>query len=93
MTITEFGKRAEHQNGYDREFHNWKIIDIHQIPPEIMENHEYSMKEESMDLETLKEKSGLSNKKWDKGIKGLRKNGIVNVVKTEDNIVVQQIEA
>ncbi|MFL0171628.1 hypothetical protein [Tenacibaculum maritimum] len=40
MTINEFEKRAEYQNGYDREFDNWKIIDIHQIPIEFMENHE-----------------------------------------------------
>ncbi|CAL2101698.1 conserved protein of unknown function [Tenacibaculum sp. 190130A14a] len=40
MTIKEFEKCAEYQNGYDREFDNWKIIDIHQIPTEFMENHE-----------------------------------------------------
>ncbi|AZJ33492.1 hypothetical protein SAMN05444344_0710 [Tenacibaculum mesophilum] len=40
MTIKEFEKRAEYQNGYDREFDNWKIINIHQIPDEFMENHE-----------------------------------------------------
>ena len=40
MKIIEFEKRAEYQNGYDREFDNWKIIDIHQIPTEFTENNE-----------------------------------------------------
>ncbi len=40
ITITEFEKRAEYQNGYDRVFDNWKIIDIHQIPTEFSENQE-----------------------------------------------------
>jgi len=40
MTIKEFEKRAEYQNGYDRVFDKWKIIDIHQIPTEFREYHE-----------------------------------------------------
>lgn len=32
MTLIEFESRARYQNGYDREFDDWKIIDIHQIP-------------------------------------------------------------
>ncbi|WP_378174110.1 hypothetical protein [Aquimarina sp. SS2-1] len=40
MTVTEFENRAKYQNGYDREFGDWKIIDIHQIPTELIENSE-----------------------------------------------------
>lgn len=36
-------------------------------------------KAEKMDLEELKEKTGLSNKKWDKGMKGLNKHGLAKV--------------
>ena len=34
---------------------------------------------EEIELDELKEKSGLSNKKWDKGMKGLNKLGIAKV--------------
>jgi len=37
------------------------------------------LKEESMELEELKKKSALSNKKWDKGIKGLSRQSLVKV--------------
>ena len=37
-----------------------------------------------MELSQLKEKSGLSNKGWDKAIKGLSKHGITKVEKAED---------
>jgi len=40
MTINEFEKRAEYQNGYDRKFDNWKVIDIHQVPTEFSKNDE-----------------------------------------------------
>jgi lysyl-tRNA synthetase class 2 len=36
-------------------------------------------KEEKMELNELKDKSGLSNKKWDKGMKGLNKLGLAKV--------------
>ncbi|MEX2380529.1 MAG: lysine--tRNA ligase, partial [Vicingaceae bacterium] len=36
-------------------------------------------KKEKMELNELKEKSGLSNKKWDKGMKGLNKHGLAKV--------------
>ncbi|NDV58126.1 hypothetical protein [Bacteroides sp. 519] len=32
MEIKEFEKRATYQGGYDRQFDEWKIIDVHQIP-------------------------------------------------------------
>ena len=42
----------------------------------------------SMALNDLKEKAGLSNKQWDKGIKALGKLGITKVTKTEDALLV-----
>jgi len=40
----------------------------------------------SMDLVTLKEKAGLSNKAWDKGIKALGKMGLVKVIRDGDSL-------
>jgi len=45
-----------------------------------------------IDLNTLKTQSGLSNKKWDKTIKGLTKLGIAKVSKTDDGLVVEVVE-
>ena len=39
-------------------------------------------------LDTLKEQSGLSNKKWDKTIKGLTKNKLATVAKTDEGLFV-----
>ncbi len=39
-------------------------------------------------LNELKEQSGLSNKKWDKTIKGLTKHGVAKVEKTEEGLLV-----
>ena len=39
-------------------------------------------------LETLKNQSGLSNKKWDKAIKGLTASKVAKVEKTDDNLIV-----
>jgi len=44
-----------------------------------------------IDLNTLKEQSGLSNKKWDKTIKGLTKLGVAKVTKTDDGLFVETI--
>jgi lysyl-tRNA synthetase class 2 len=41
-----------------------------------------------IDLNVLKEQSGLSNKKWDKAIKGLTKNKLAKVEKTEGGLFV-----
>jgi lysyl-tRNA synthetase class 2 len=41
-----------------------------------------------MDLNELKEQTGLSNKKWDKAIKGLTKTKLARVEKTEEGLVV-----
>ena len=49
-------------------------------------------KEKTMSLIDLKSKSGLSNKGWDKGIKGLAKHGLTKVTKTDDALVVELID-
>jgi lysyl-tRNA synthetase class 2 len=45
--------------------------------------------QKSMNLDDLKTQSGLSNKAWDKGIKGLAKHGLTKVTKTEDALIVE----
>ncbi|WP_106794949.1 lysine--tRNA ligase [Aquimarina sp. Aq78] len=49
-------------------------------------------KEKSMDLSALKNATGLSNKGWDKGIKGLSKLGLTKVTKTEDTLIIEVTE-
>lgn len=44
-----------------------------------------------IDLVELKTQSGLSNKKWDKTIKGLTKHGIAKVNKTDDGLFVEVV--
>ena len=44
-----------------------------------------------MDLNELKEQTGLSNKKWDKAIKGLTKNKLAKVEKTEEGLFVSLV--
>jgi lysyl-tRNA synthetase class 2 len=39
-------------------------------------------------LNSLKEQSGLSNKKWDKTIKGLTKHGVAQVEKTDEGLFI-----
>ena len=41
-----------------------------------------------IDLNSLKQQSGLSNKKWDAAIKGLTKNKLAKVTKTDDGLFV-----
>jgi lysyl-tRNA synthetase class 2 len=41
-----------------------------------------------IDLNELKGQTGLSNKKWDKAIKGLTKNKLARVEKTEEGLLV-----
>ena len=64
--------------------------------PELNENEKLVFdiltKEKSMPLDALKNQSGLSNKQWDNTIKNLRAHGLVNVVKTEENMLVEVIE-
>jgi lysyl-tRNA synthetase class 2 len=45
-------------------------------------------KENPIALASLKEQSGLSNKKWDKAIKGLTGKSIAEVKKTDDALTV-----
>ncbi|MCB0450726.1 MAG: lysine--tRNA ligase [Confluentibacter sp.] len=45
----------------------------------------------SISLNDLKSLSGLSNKAWDKGIKGLTKHKLANVTKTDDDLIVELI--
>ena len=42
-----------------------------------------------MDLDELKNLTGLSNKQWDKSIKSLVKQGLTKVVKTGDSLTVE----
>ncbi len=44
-----------------------------------------------IDLNELKEHTGLSNKKWDKAIKGLTKNKLARVEKTDAGLVVSLV--
>lgn len=46
-------------------------------------------KTEKIDLNELKTQSGLSNKKWDKTIKGLTKNKLAKVEKTTEGLFVE----
>ncbi|TCP21914.1 lysyl-tRNA synthetase class II [Tenacibaculum skagerrakense] len=46
-------------------------------------------KAEKIDLNELKAQSGLSNKKWDKTIKGLTKNNLAKVSKMEEGLFVE----
>ena len=43
-------------------------------------------------LNDLKTQSGLSNKKWDKTIKGLKKNNLAKVSKTDEGLFVEVVE-
>ncbi len=46
-------------------------------------------KAEKIELSELKSQSGLSNKKWDKTIKGLTKNNLAKVSKTDEGLFVE----
>ena len=45
----------------------------------------------TISLTDLKTQAGLSNKGWDKGIKGLTKQGLAKVYKTDDELVVKNL--
>jgi len=49
-------------------------------------------KENTMVLNDLKGQTGLSNKKWDKGIKGLTQKKIASVSKTNDQLLVSLLK-
>jgi lysyl-tRNA synthetase class 2 len=44
-----------------------------------------------IELNTLKEQSGLSNKKWDKTIKGLTKHSVAKVNKTDEGLFIEVV--
>jgi lysyl-tRNA synthetase class 2 len=44
-----------------------------------------------VDLNDLKAQTGLSNKKWDKAIKGLTKNKLAKVEKTDEGLFVSLV--
>jgi lysyl-tRNA synthetase class 2 len=44
-----------------------------------------------MDLNELKGQTGLSNKKWDKAIKGITKNKLARVEKTDAGLFVSLV--
>jgi len=44
-----------------------------------------------IDLNELKGQTGLSNKKWDKAIKGLTKNKLAKVEKTDEGLLVSVV--
>jgi lysyl-tRNA synthetase class 2 len=46
-------------------------------------------KQNTISLTDLKNQAGLSNKGWDKGIKGLTKQGLAKVYNTDDELVVE----
>ncbi len=59
--------------------------------PDLSENEKAILgllkQENPISLPVLKEKAGLSNKAWDKGMKGLNAHGLVKVVKEGENLL------
>ena len=48
-------------------------------------------KHEKVDLNVLKEESGLSNKKWDKAVKGLTSKKVAKVEKTDAGLFIEVV--
>ena len=63
--------------------------------PELTDNEKLIFailsKEQSMDLGALKEAAGLSNKQWDKGVKGLAKHSLTKVTKTDAGLTIEVV--
>ncbi|WP_373018501.1 lysine--tRNA ligase [Muriicola sp.] len=59
--------------------------------PDLSENEKAILgllkQENPISLPVLKEKAGLSNKAWDKGMKGLNAHGLIKVVKEGENLL------
>ena len=53
---------------------------------------EIMQREKTMDLNALKTAVNLSNKQWDVSIKGLTKNGLLKVTKTDDALLVDIVD-
>ena len=63
--------------------------------PELNENEKLIMdflaKSGKIDLDKLREQTGLSNKQWDKGLKGLRKHDLIKVEKVGEALTIEQL--
>ena len=63
--------------------------------PELGENEKLVFdllkKEGKMELPSLKSQVDLSNKKWDKALKGLAAHGLTKVEKTDDGLFIEVI--
>lgn len=61
--------------------------------PELSENEKLVFdllsKVQSIDLNELRSQAGLSNKQWDKSMKGLAKHGLTKVTKSDDSLIVE----
>lgn len=64
-----------------------KVLDLNEDEKLVLE----LMKEERMTLDDLKKQAELSNKKWDKAIKGLREVGAINVEKADEGLFVDRL--
>jgi lysyl-tRNA synthetase, class II len=53
---------------------------------------EIMQREKSMELNALKTSVNLSNKAWDTSIKGLTKNGLLKVTKTDETLMVDLVD-
>ena len=76
-------------------FPQMRVEKFEEAGPELKENEQLIIdilqKEEKMDLNDLKEKTGLSNKQWDKGLKGLRKHDLIKVEKFGNDLSITLI--
>lgn len=66
-----------------------KAVELNEEEKQVMD---FLKKVKKIPLNDLKIHSGLSNKKWDKTIKGLTKNDLVKVNKTDDGLFVELVE-
>jgi len=53
--------------------------------------HDILSKQETMELAHLKSQAGLSNKKWDKAVKGLTGKKLAKVEKTDDGLFIHAV--
>ena len=62
---------------------------------ELSENEKLVLKNlegaEKLDLNQLKESVGLSNKQWDKSLKGLREKELIKISKTEEGLFIERV--
>ena len=83
---------------------NNDILEVEQMKPEVRAAQAVELNDAEkalfkmigsqspIQLNELKSQSGLSNKKWDKTIKGLTKNKLATVNKTDDGLFVEIAE-